>query len=119
MSATHPSRYPEEDVAREAFSDGSVRDELLRLARTLNGLVEAKTMLHDEVNYLRDRLTPILDLNRPISAEGLRDRPDEGVKPATDLSTEIRRLASVIEEETDGFLAQVREIAWLRERIAL
>jgi hypothetical protein len=107
------------EASAPLFAQGSVRDELLRLARTLNGLEAAREGLHVTICEVRDRIEPVLELQKPSEVPGANPRPDESYAPVCDTSREIRRISTIIEEITDAYSNEIRELAWIRERVAL
>jgi len=112
------SQVPESATLVKA-GDGSVADEYLRVCRAVAGLDDVRQNLHLEIETLRARLEPILDLtSRPVLAEDI-SRPDVGYGPTSSHATELRRLSASIDEITDAYRNELRDLVWIRERVGL
>jgi hypothetical protein len=99
--------------------DGSVTDEYLRVCRAVAGLDDVRQNLHLEIESLRARLEPILDLtSRPVLAED-PSRPEIGYGPTSAHAGDLRGLSASIEEITGAYRNELRDLVWIRERVGL
>jgi hypothetical protein len=117
VALTGEPSYQSPEVAAPA--PGSIRDEFIRICQAVAGLDDVRKNLHVEVERLRERLDPILDLtSRPTLADDSA-RPDIGYAPTSGHAGELRDLAATIAEITDAYATELRDLVWIRERIGL
>lgn len=113
-----PEVFVERSGAKAAPREGSVEAEVLMIAQTIEALQKERSELRAEIGQLRDRISPILDLEA-VSEASPRVAPDFGSVTRSELATELRRLVSIMLDLVTELDVEVESLRSLRGRVAL
>jgi hypothetical protein len=99
--------------------EGSVSDELGRLAKTIDRATRAREAVRVEAVALQDRISPILDVVGVDPTSPSLVAPSVGYAARNEIAREVRRLSLLLDEILDAFDQEIADLRSMRERVAL